>query len=83
MQERYPLIHDVRGMGLSIGVELRRQDRKATDEAERVMYACLSKGLSFKVSGGNVLTLTPPLVISWEQMDEALDIVECAIKSVS
>lgn len=82
MQKQHALIHEVRGLGLSLGVELRRDGKKAIDEAERVMYACLSEGLSFKVSGGNVLTLTPPLTISHEQMSEALEIVEQAIASV-
>jgi len=36
----------------------------------------LAKGLSFKVTMGNILTLTPPLTITREQMDRALDILE-------
>lgn len=76
------LVHDVRGLGLCLGVELRRGENKAIDEAERVMYACLSEGLSFKVSDGNVLTLTPPLTISREQLDEAIDVIEAAIRNV-
>jgi len=79
MKADHPLIADVRGLGLLLGVELRRDDDKANDEAERIMYACLSRGLSFKVSDGNVLTLCPPLTIQQDQLDEALDIVEEAI----
>ena len=48
----------------------------ATDEAEAVMYRALSKGLSFKLTMGNILTLTPPLIITQKEMDQALMIIE-------
>ena len=38
------------------------------------MYAALSRGLSFKTTMGNILTLTPPLIITREEMDRALAI---------
>ncbi|UCI18423.1 aspartate aminotransferase family protein [Mesorhizobium sp. B2-1-8] len=75
-------VGDVRGRGLMVGVELveDRASRQPTrDLAERVFYACLEQGLSFKVSQGNVLTLSPPLVISKTDLDRALDIVEAAV----
>lgn len=85
MKDRHPLIGDVRGLGLLLGVELVR-DRStrapATEEAERVMYACLSRGLSFKITMGSVLTLAPPLVIGEGELDRALDIVEESIAEV-
>src|SRR6185436_12122863 len=59
---RHPLIGDVRGLGLLLGVELirdRANGAHATDEADQVMYAALARGLSFKVTMGNILTLTP------------------------
>jgi len=74
-----PLIGDVRGLGLLMGMELVREKTSrspATDEAEAVMYSALSKGLSFKISMGNILSLTPPLTISRQEMDQALDILE-------
>ena len=37
------------------------------------MYACLSRGLSFKVSGGSVLTLVPPLTVTDNEIDRAVD----------
>ena len=45
------------------------------------MYAALERGLSFKTTMGNVLTLTPPLVTTQAQMDQALDILLEALKS--
>jgi 4-aminobutyrate aminotransferase len=79
--ENYPIIGDIRGTGLLMGIELvkdRVSKEPATDEAERVMYTALAKGLSFKISMGNILTLVPPLTISREEMDRAVEIlVEC------
>ena len=49
------------------------------DDAERVLYDCLANGLSFKVSAGTVLTLTPPLTITNEQMAEAIAILDAAL----
>ncbi|MCL4789237.1 MAG: aspartate aminotransferase family protein [Verrucomicrobia bacterium] len=79
MKEKYPLVGEGRGLGLLLGIELvkDRQTREpASDAAERVMYRALEKGLSFKVSMGNILTLTPPLTITGEEMGRALGIIE-------
>jgi 4-aminobutyrate aminotransferase len=79
MRQRHPLIGDVRGRGLLIGIELvtdRQAKTPASDAAEAVMYAAMSRGLSFKTTMGNVLTLTPPLITSQAQMDQALDILD-------
>jgi 4-aminobutyrate aminotransferase len=79
MMANHPIIGDVRGLGLLMGMELVR-DRatraRATHEAEAVMYSALSKGLSFKTTMGNILTLTPPLTITRQEMDQALNILE-------
>jgi len=50
----------------------------AVDQAERIMYMSLSKGLNFKVTMGNILTLTPSLTITKQEMDKAIGILaEC------
>jgi 4-aminobutyrate aminotransferase len=82
MKRRHPLIGDVRGRGLLIGIELvsdRAAKTSAPDAAERVLYHALSRGLSFKTTMGHVLTLTPPLITTEAQMDAALDILDEAI----
>jgi 4-aminobutyrate aminotransferase len=82
MKDRIPLIGDIRGIGLLWGVELvkdRATKVKAIREAEKVMYECLKNGLSFKVSQGNVLQLSPPLIISREELKKALHILEAAL----
>lgn len=85
MMKRHPLIGDVRGLGLLMGIELvkdRITRERASDEAEAVMYAALSKGLSFKLTMGNIITLTPALTITKEEMNKALDIIEACIAEV-
>ncbi|MDO6708743.1 aspartate aminotransferase family protein [Photobacterium sp. 1_MG-2023] len=82
MKAKYPLIGDVRGIGLLWGIELvedRVTKSRAFAAAEKVMYRCLELGMSFKVSQGNVLQLSPPLIISREALVQALDWVEQAI----
>jgi 4-aminobutyrate aminotransferase len=84
MQELIEAIGDVRGRGLLLGIELVR-DRTTkepdNDLAEAVLYGALDAGLSFKTTMGNVLTLTPPLIVTEAEMMRALDIVEDAILS--
>ena len=48
--------------------------------AEAAMYRCLTNGLSFKVGGGNVLTLCPPLTITRVELDAALDILDLSLR---
>nr|WP_297782438.1 aspartate aminotransferase family protein [uncultured Allomuricauda sp.] len=81
MHRKYSLIGDVRGVGLLWGIELvtdRTTKKKATAEAEEIMYECLKQGLSFKVSKGNVLQLSPPLTITREELEKAFEILNCA-----
>ena len=51
--------------------------------AETVMYAALSRGLSFKLTMGNIITLTPPLTITTAEMARALDIIEECIADIA
>ena len=51
----------------------------ANDLAEAVLYRALDRGLSFKTTMGNVLTLTPPLTVTEQEMLQALDTLERAI----
>ncbi|MCR8726214.1 (R)-1-hydroxy-2-aminoethylphosphonate ammonia-lyase [Frigidibacter sp. ROC022] len=81
-----PHVGDVRGRGLMFGVEIVADRDSRTpdpDRAERVFYRCLDQGLSFKISAGNVLTLSPPLTIPEPDLDRALAIVEAAVRAES
>lgn len=76
-----PLIGEVRGRGLMIGVEL-VQDKlsktPAPDLAYRVTLAAQQRGVLLLGGGmhGNVLSITPPFVITTEQLDYALSVIE-------
>src|SRR5215468_5144531 len=77
-----PVIGDVRGRGLLLGIELVRDVEGMepdNDLAEATLYAALDRGLSFKTTMGNVLTLTPPLTITEAQMLQGIDILAAAI----
>ncbi len=80
LKEKYPIIGDVRGKGLMIGLELVKDNAKtpAVDEAKAVRKSCLEKGLLIGLGGvwANVLRIQPPLVISNGELDEALTIIE-------
>lgn len=90
LKSRHPLIGDVRGKGLLLGVELIRPAATpvsppipATDDAEQVMYAALKRGLNFKVTMGNLLTLTPALILTRAEMDLALSILDDSLTEVA
>jgi 4-aminobutyrate aminotransferase len=85
LQRRLPIVRDVRGIGLLLGVELGDSPGgvPAREAAERVLYQCLADGLSFKVGQGNVLVLSPPLVIDESDLDRALAIVAAAVSAIA
>ncbi|NNE22657.1 MAG: aspartate aminotransferase family protein [Rhizobiales bacterium] len=86
MKDKHKVIGDVRGRGFLIGAELvlDRDDKTPADDlAEEVFYRCLDKGLSFKITMGNTLTFTPPLILSASQMDQALDIIDESLGEAS
>ncbi len=81
-----PIVGDIRGRGLMFGVEIvtdKAQKTAGNTLAEQVYYACLSKGLSFKISQGCVLTLSPPMTIAREDLDRALGFVETAVMNAA
>ncbi|MGD2097270.1 MAG: aspartate aminotransferase family protein [Desulfobacterales bacterium] len=85
MQNDHPLIGDVRGVGLVLGIDLvkdRISKERAVAEADRLMYACLHRGLSFKTSQGSFIPLSPPLTITRQELDQALDILESALSDI-
>ena len=63
-------VRDVRGMGLYFGIEV-----ESAALADAVMYRCLERGLSFKIGGGNVVTLCPPLTIEDAELSLAFEII--------
>lgn len=84
LQKDLPVIGEVRGLGLMIGIELVGNEdlEPAPARAEAVRESCLKKGLLVGVGGayGNVLRIQPPLVISKEQLDFALQTISTALE---
>jgi 4-aminobutyrate aminotransferase / (S)-3-amino-2-methylpropionate transaminase / 5-aminovalerate transaminase len=87
-QERMPLIGDVRGLGAMRALELvrSRETREPADEETRaVVRYCYEHGLIVLSTGSynNVIRLLVPLVITDDQLEEGLDVLEAALESVS
>ena len=85
LQEKHSCIREIRGAGLLIGVELQDHPKFGPSHqlAERMMYGAMARGLSFKVSSGNVLTLVPPLVISEDELRQAISILDECLKDLT
>ena len=86
-QCRWPIIGDVRGLGGMQAIELvQSQESKipASDETRKITQYCYEHGLITITAGtySNVIRVLVPLVITKEQMDEALDVLESAIAAV-
>jgi len=87
MQQTHPLIGDVRGLGMMVGVELvknRKTKRAATAETERIVSMAESRGVIVNQGGkfGNVLKMSPPIVITRKQIETAAGIIEDCISAV-
>ncbi len=81
---QHPIVREFRGLGLMMGVRVGAGNGdKAEDNAiaEKIMYSCLERGLNFKLTLGNTLTLTPPLTITEAEMNEALAIIETCLEA--
>lgn len=86
-QERWPLIGDVRGLGAMQAIELvrsRESREPAEDETKQVARFCYVHGLVVLSTGtyGNVIRVLMPLVVTDEQFDEGLDVLEAALAHV-
>lgn len=64
-----PLIKDVRGKGLMIGIEV-------TESPSEIQKKAIEKGLLVLTAGKNVIRLLPPLIISKEEIEKAVKILE-------
>jgi len=87
LQKQNPIIGDVRGLGLMIGVELVKDEKltPATSEADAIRDALLRKGVLVGVGGvyGNVIRFQPPLIITKQQIDRAIEAFAAALQEVA
>jgi 4-aminobutyrate aminotransferase len=85
MSERHALVGDIRGQGLMIGLELVRDGRtkeRATTERDALVMAAFRRGLLVLGAGPNVIRLCPPLVLTQEQADIAVRLLDESLTEV-
>jgi len=79
LMDKYPLIGDVRGRGLMIGVELvrdRTTKERATTERDRIVQAMFQRGILILGAGRNAIRFAPPLVLTKDQADTIVKIFD-------
>jgi len=82
---RYEVVGDVRGRGLLLGVDLvtdRRTRERARAISAKVSWRCWERGLFLTFFSGSVLRICPPLVITEEEIDRALSVLDDALRDV-
>lgn len=85
MQQRFPCIGDVRGVGLMIGVEIvDKEGRPDRMIADRIRDACLTRGLVVIECGleKNILRIAPPLNLTFAEWTEGLHILSSAMEEI-
>jgi 4-aminobutyrate aminotransferase len=78
LQDGSPALIDVSGLGLMLGLEF-----QTAEQAHAVADGCYRRGLITLPCGDKAVRLSPPLVVSREQADTALEILEAAIKTLA
>jgi 4-aminobutyrate aminotransferase len=86
LMEKHQLIGDVRGRGLMIGIELvrdRQTKERATTERDAVVREAFSRGLLLLGAGTNAIRISPPLVLTTQQADTAIQILDQSLAAVT
>jgi 4-aminobutyrate aminotransferase len=86
LQDKHPIVGDVRGRGLMVGVELvrdRKTKERAADERNAVVQAMFRRGVLILGAGRNAVRFAPPLVLSKTQADDVLRVFDEALTEVS
>jgi 4-aminobutyrate aminotransferase len=82
---RYPVVGDVRGLGLMLAFELVKDQgskERAPELRNRIEQMAFERGVLVLGAGQNSIRLSPPLVLSQDQADYALDVLEECIQAV-
>ena len=85
MEARHPLIGDLRGKGLMIGIEIvadREKRTPAHDVRDRIVDEAYSRGLLLLGAGESVIRLMPPLIVDCDIADEALAIFDSVLTDI-
>ena len=76
-----PHVIDIRNMGLVAGIELESKPGKPTVRAFNAFLKCFEKGLLIRTTG-DIIALSPPLIISRQQVDELVGILGDALRAI-
>lgn len=86
LKSKFPIIQDVRGVGLMIGFALQNVETGEPDgeAVMEVLDRCLEKGVLFYLCGnaGEVIRMIPPLTVTKEQIDDGIKILEEVLESI-
>jgi 4-aminobutyrate aminotransferase len=85
MQDDHPMMGDVRGKGLMVGVELvkdKETKKPAKKEAGEVMMRCFRKGIALVTCGVSVIRMMPPLTITRDLIDSSIDVFDEVLREV-
>jgi 4-aminobutyrate aminotransferase len=83
--KKHPMVGDVRGRGLMIGVEIvadQKSKTPAQKQRDRIVELAFERGVLFLGAGETALRIAPPLVVTREQADIALDVLEECISII-
>ncbi len=86
MQQKYPIMGDVRGKGLMAAVEFVKDPETkepAAQEVEDITNKCFKRGVAIITAGKSAMRFAPPLIITRDLIDEGLEIFEGAVKEVA
>ncbi len=85
LREKYDCIGDIRAYGLSIGVDIidPKTGKKDPIATSKICYECFKRGVVLIFLNSCTLRVQPPLVIEYPEIDEAMDIIESAVKDFS
>jgi 4-aminobutyrate aminotransferase len=85
LPKRFPIVGDVRGLGLMIGIEMVRDQatkERAPELRDRLEEMCFERGVLVLGAGPNTLRICPPLVITKDQADFAVDTIEECLREM-
>ena len=85
LQDKHRLIGDVRGKGLMIGIELVRDrgtKERASRERDRLVEECFTRGMLVLGAGRNALRLSPPLILTKDEADIAVRIIDESLGAI-
>ncbi len=84
LQVKYPVIGDIRGIGLMVGVEFIKDDKKTPDNElrDKLIQKAFGRGLLLLGAGISSIRLAPPLIVKREELDIGLSILKDCLEEL-